>query len=35
LLAQLARLQEIENMLLDFAKRGLEFRVWLENAMKY
>jgi len=32
LLAQLARLQEIENMLLDFAKRGLEFRVWLENA---
>jgi len=29
---QLARLQNIENLLLDFAKRGLEFRVWVENA---
>jgi len=28
----LAHLQNIENQLLEFAKRGLEFRVWLENA---
>jgi Ca2+-binding EF-hand superfamily protein len=30
--AHLARLHEIENLLLSFAKRGLEFRVWLEKA---
>lgn len=30
--AHLARLQQIETMLLAFAKRGLEFRVWLEKA---
>jgi actinin alpha len=30
--AHLEKLQQIENLLLDFAKRGLEFRVWLENA---
>jgi len=30
--ARLAQLQEIENVLLDFAKRSLEFRVWLEQA---
>jgi len=30
--SHLAHLQNIENILLEFAKRGLEFRVWLENA---
>jgi len=30
--AHLQKLQQIENDLLEFAKRGLEFRVWLENA---
>jgi actinin alpha len=28
----LAQLQQIENLLLEFAQRGLAFRVWLENA---
>jgi actinin alpha len=28
----LAHLQQIENVLLEFAQRGLAFRVWIENA---
>jgi actinin alpha len=30
--AHLAHLQQIENLLLEFAQRGIAFRVWLENA---
>jgi Ca2+-binding EF-hand superfamily protein len=30
--AQLKKLQQIENLLLSFAKKGLEFRVWLDKA---